>query len=213
MLPASPLFLILAAFAISRFRVQGLRVALAASLVTIYAIQFGVMARQVRSTNLDELRTWVRENVQPHERFYVIGYSILRLPKNTRAMETYRAAYTREQEADRGALPFVERHIKNWEERAMLRLFDMLDFKNERGFEFYSYFELPPEKFPDLVALDRMDYLIVHDEMSSSPALRRFLDGYDRVATRRSEGGDGRGIVNHVYKRRVTAQPIGVSSE
>ncbi len=120
-------------------------------------------------------------------------------------MRTYKAAYEREMASDLAAgTPFVARHLKNWEERAQLRLFDMLGSRNTGGYAFYNYRDFPPEKFGDLVPLERMVYLIVQQRFDTSevPGLDRLLaDRFRFVAERRSEGGNGGGLTHRIYRR------------
>jgi hypothetical protein len=205
MLPAVPLFYVLAAWYIGQLRRPRLRVVIAAAALVLMIGQTVSLSWRVRHTDLNELRSWVVANVAPHESLYLLGDSVLRLPRNTGAMGVYRTAYERELASDITAgRPFVERHMKNWEEIATLRLFDMLDYRNDRGYTLFHYRDMPPQKFPDLVRLDRMDYLIVqeHFAFDEVPGLSRLLaDGFHLIGTRRSEGGDGSGLLHSVYRR------------
>lgn len=207
MLPALPLFYVLAAWGLAQLRRPRLRVALAAAAAIVMLGQTVSLAWQINRTDLGELRAWVVANVAPGEQFYILGDPVLRLPVNTAAMRLYKTAYEREIASDiASGTPFVERHVKNWEELAILRLFDMLGYRNDAGYTFYNYRDLPPQKFGDLVKLDRMDYLIVQEAfpLDEVPGLTSLLTKDFRfVGERRSEGGDGRGLVHRVYRRAL----------
>jgi len=206
MLSAAPLFYILSAAMLARVPRRGLRRMVMAGIAALMAGQTAMAAWQISRIDVGGLREWVAATVKPGERFYIVGDAILRLPKNTETMRVYKAAYEREMAADLEAgRPFVERHAKNWEEAAQLRLFDMLGFHNDGGRAFYSYRDMPPEKYGDLVPLDGMDYLIVQQQfpLEDVPGLDALLlNRFGYVCERRAEGGDGRGLIVKIYRRR-----------
>lgn len=207
MLAASPLFYLLAASALAKLRQPRIRIALMAAILAVMIGQTAALSWKTRQTDLNELRAWVTSHVQPGEQFYILGDAILRLPKDTRAMALYKTGYEREMAADRSqGMPFVERHLKNWEERAQLRLFDMMGFQNPGGYRFFGYRDFPTAKFGDLVSLETMDYLIVQeqfrlDQVAGLEAL--VAERFHPVAERRSEGGDGRGLRHRIYRRNA----------
>jgi hypothetical protein len=205
MLPALPLFYVLAAWCLRRIPKPRVRLAVAGAAVVVMLGQTVALAWQIKQTNLDELRAWTVATVKPGEQFYIFGDSILRLPLNTEAMRVYKAAYEREIARDiDGGMPFVARHIKNWEELSTLRLFDMLGYRNDTGYTFYNYRDMPPQKFGDIVRLDSMNYLVVQQGFAFDevPGLAQMLaDNYRLIGSRRSEGGDGRGLLHRIYRR------------
>lgn len=205
MLAASPLLYILAASALERLRQPRLRAVVMAAILAVMIGQTAALSWKTRRTDLNELRAWVTSHVQPGEQFYILGDAILRLPKDTGAMALYKTAYEREMAADRSqGMPFVARHLKNWEERAQLRLFDMLGFRNPGGYRFFGYRDFPTAKFGDLVSLEQMDYLIVQEQFAFDkvPGLEALIaERFHPVAERRSEGGDGRGLLHRIYRR------------
>ena len=205
MLPATPLLYILAATALQAIRNTRVRTVVAVAAVVVAVAQTASLSWKTRHSGLDELRTWVTANVRPDQQFYLVGEAILRLPKDTDAMRVYRAAYTREAVADvTGGTPFVQRHLKNWEETAALRLFDMLNFENDGGFTFYTARDLPLDKFGHLVSLRSFDYLIVQQGFTGPeiPGLDRLLaENFEFVTVRRSEGGDGSGLMHAIYRQ------------
>jgi hypothetical protein len=205
MLPVAPALYVLAAEALRNLPWRRVGVLAAAAVCTLMAFQTAALSWRNRHTDLNELRSWVTANVSPDAPFYILGDSILRLPKSAAAMRTYRVGYERQfsQDLASGA-PFVERHLKNWEEQATLRLFDMLGYRNEGGYTFYGYRDFPPEKFADLTPLERMDYLLVdeHFPIDAVLGLRSLLTSEFRlVGARRCEGGDGSGLVYRIYAR------------
>jgi hypothetical protein len=205
MLAAAPLFYVLAARVLMRLEDARLRVAIMAGIVVVMAGQTAALAVRTARTDVNELRAWVESTVQPGERFYTLGDTILRLPKDTGTMRIYKTAYEREIANDLAAgTPFVARHVKNWEERAQLRLFDMLGFRNAGGYAFFNYRDFPPEKFGDLVALERMDYLIVQQQFATSEVAgldRLLAERFRFIGERRSEGGNGGGLMHRIYRR------------
>jgi len=207
MLPALPGLYMLAGCALERMPRVAVRVALAAGMVLALAGQTVGLSQRTAAADLDELRRWVVANVRPGQPIYLLGDSVLRLPLDAEAMRTYQTAYTREAAADlEQGMPFVERHLKNWEETATLRLFDMLGY-NGTGYRLLRFRELPPDKFGDLVQLDRMDFLIIERSFPTAalPGLDRLLlDRFTLVAERRSEGGDGSGLLHRIYRRTAS---------
>jgi hypothetical protein len=205
MLPALPVFYVLAAWCLSKVPSRRLQVGAAVVASAVLLGQSATAAHRIQQADLNELRAWVTSTVRPGERFYLFGDSILRVPLSTETMRVYRTAYERELAADivKGT-PFVARHLKNWEEEASLRLFDMLGFRNEGGYTFFSYRELPPQKFGDLVSLEQMDYVIVQqgfDPLEVAGLTQMLSQRFTVIGERRSEGGDGRGLVHRIYRR------------
>jgi hypothetical protein len=205
MLPATPLFYVLAAIVLQHIPRLRVRLAIAAAICAVLMSQTAALAWQTRQTDLNELRAWVTANIRPGERFYMLGDPVLRLPKDSATMRVYKVAYEREFASDLGKdMPFVERHLKNWEERAALRLFDMMGYRSESGYAFFNYRDFPPEKFSDLVDPGDMDYLIVQQQFSVDDVagLRNLLaTRFELAVERRSEGGDGSGLMHRVYRR------------
>jgi len=205
MLSAAPVLYILAASALDRLRQPWVRGTVMAAIAAVMMTETAALSWQTSHTDTGGLRAWVGTTVKPGERFYIVGDAILRLPKNTDTMRLYKAAYEREMESDlAGGRPFVERHLKNWEEQAQLRLFDMLGYRNDGGHAFYSYRDMPPQKYGDLVPLARMDYLVVQERfpVDDVPGLKSLLaTGFCYIGERRAEGGDGRGLTVRIYRR------------
>ena len=90
------------------------------------------------------------------------------------------------------------------EEQSILRLFDMLEFRNDTGYTFYGFRELPAREVRDLVPLQQMQFILVQERFSLDqiPGLRAMLArDFTLVAERRSEGGDGSGLMHQIYRR------------
>ena len=125
-------------------------------------------------------------------------------------MRTLREVYEGVAEGDREAgLPFVERHAKNWEEASQLRLFEMLDYRNQ-GYYYFFYDQLPFDRFPQVAPLEAFEYLVVQEgfEPAQAPAVRDLLASrYVKVGEARSEGMQGRGMRNEIYRRKDGTSP------
>jgi hypothetical protein len=205
MLPALPVFYVLAAWYIAEWRRPALRAGVMLAACAVMLAQTASLVWRMQHTDLGELRSWVVATVRPDQQFYILGDSVLRLPRSTEAMQVYRTAYEREFAADvASGRPFVERHLKNWEEQSTLRLFDMLGYRNDGGYSFFNYRDVPLDKFGDLIDLARMDYVMVQQQfpVETIPGLDRLLaDRFSLVGERRSEGGDGSGLLHRIYAR------------
>ncbi|MFH1144009.1 MAG: hypothetical protein V1774_05645, partial [Candidatus Eisenbacteria bacterium] len=204
MLPVLLLFYILAVHTVSRIGPRMARGAVLGALALAFAaLSYGEI-HQARTVRLDELRQWIRTNIPEDSSFYIVGFSVVRLPQNTDCMSTQRTAYERVMEEDRDAgLPFTERHLKYWEETSRLRLHDMLG-RQSSGYYFFCYHDLPFDRFPE-AALESFEYILVQEgfERAADPHLREILArGYAKVAEARSEGMQGRGLLHEIYKRR-----------
>ena len=99
---------------------------------------------------------------------------ILRLPKNTATMRIYKTAYEREIGVGPGQRHAVRGAASEELGRARARCgcSTCSGYRNDAGYTLFHYRDLPPEKFGDLVALDRMDYLIVQRRAFRSPTCR-----------------------------------------
>ncbi|MFH1144739.1 MAG: GtrA family protein, partial [Candidatus Eisenbacteria bacterium] len=108
MLPVLPLFYILAVHTVSRIGPRMVRGAVLGALAVVFAVLSYGEIHQARTVRLDELRQWIRTNIPEDSSFYIVGFSVVRLPQNTDCMRTQRTAYERVMEEDREAgLPFT----------------------------------------------------------------------------------------------------------
>lgn len=208
MLPALPLIYLAGLFALDRLLKRRLIMPLVVVLLGVLGWQSVDQARELRSVRYSELRTWVEENVDPADPFYIFGFSALDLPKDTACLARVREGLERGFAADLAAgTPHVERHLKNWEEQSSLALMDMLGFANEPGYEFYSYFGAPLDRFAGIIEIDEMQYLLVQEGFENPPdfPLQEYLAGYfEKVASGLTgNGGGGSGLQYQVFRRRA----------
>lgn len=211
MLPALPLFYVAAvAFAvgIARSRPTIARPAAVWAVVALAVLgaQSGREVARFRGVDQDGLRSWIMAHVGRDEPFFVFGYDGLVLPRNTACLAVMAEGIERGRVADRTAgLTFTERHLKNWEEMTELARQDLLDGRCEGGWEFYSYFSTPSEKYEGLVDMNRMRYIMVEEKFENPPdfPLAAYLaEGFDLAAETTGAGGEGYGLKYRIYRRR-----------
>jgi len=208
MLPALPLFYLVALQALAQLRSRSLAAAAAGVLVVIFSVQSIGQARELRAVDYTGLRDWVEQNIQPDEPFFLFGYGALDVPRNTRCMANIRQGLEAGLEADLEAgIPHVERHLKNWEEQSALALMDMLGYRYDEGYEFYTYYGTPLDRFGGIIDIHDMRYVLVQEgfENPEDFALPEFLAaGYDLVAVDvTGNGGGGTGVGYRIYERRT----------
>jgi hypothetical protein len=204
MLPALPILYAAAVLGATRLRPLWGGMAVAALLVVL-AAQSAHQAHSLRTAQYGGLRDWLVEHAgdQP---FYILGFDALILPKNTACMERTGRIVARLIERDRQqGVSFTERHLKSWEERTTLKLFDMLDSKYQPGYEFYDFFGMPPEAAEGIIDIDEFPLLLVQDhfDLSLVPHIRdRLESAYELVAEKYGAGGGSDGLKYRIYKRR-----------
>jgi hypothetical protein len=209
MLPALPLFYIAAVYGLSTVPRPRLAGAAAAVVLVLMALQTFHQFWEFRGADYNGLRRWVMENVQPDEAIYIYGYEALNLPKNTQCIARMRAGLEKnlQRDLDKG-MPFTVRHVKNWEEKSDLVLFDMLNLRHDGGYAYYSFYTAPLELFENVITLDEMRYIMIqqHFDMSLAPGLEQYLEAHCTfVAQRTGAGGGGQGLGYRIYKRK----PVG----
>jgi hypothetical protein len=205
MLPALPVFYILAVYGATSLLRKRWGVVAAGLMIAVLAAQFAIQLRELRVARYNELRDWVVANAAGRP-FYILGFDALILPKNTTCMTRTAQALERRIKHDLAAgLPFTLRHAKNWEESSSLALLDMLGFAYEPGYEFYDYYSTPPEMLSGIVALDRMNLLVVQErfDLDQVPEIRdKLTTEYRPIAERYGAGGGERGLKYLIYERR-----------
>jgi hypothetical protein len=160
------------------------------------------MAAELRKNDLDELRRWIRGNVSVQEPFFVIGYEVVQLPRNTRCLANISGMIHRTLEKDRASgIDFTRRHLKNWEEESVLRLIDMLGGTSD-GYEYYSSL-LHPEI--EERGLEKMNFVIIQDTLYRNLQEREkelIRQRFEFVGKFIGPGGDGTGLKYSVHRRR-----------
>lgn len=213
MLPALPLFYLAGLAAVERLpKPRILAPALVVALMLVMGWQSADQAKALRGVRYGELREWVRENISPEDPFYIFGFGVLDLPKNTLCMSRDRQGLEQGLAEDIAAgTPHFQRHLKNWEERSTLALMDMLGFRNEQGYEFYSYYGSPLDRFAGIIDIGQMKYLLVQEGFENPPdfPLQKYLaEHYVPIASGITSNGGGRnGLKHQIFVRRERDAP------
>jgi putative flippase GtrA len=207
MLPALPLFYIAFIYGLSKLKNSKIRIAL---VVLVLGVMITESVRETRSFQLVEyggLQSWIRENVQSDEPMFIYGYEAVELPKTNSCIDKKRSGILRSLDHDvASGETHVMRHLKNWEEESTLVLYDMLAGRKDEGFEYYSIFGTPWDRYEGIIELDDMQYILVQDgfdvvEYGMAPA---YLDDhFEFLVDLVGPGGGGSGLGYQVYGRRV----------
>ncbi|MBK8015289.1 MAG: glycosyltransferase family 39 protein [Betaproteobacteria bacterium] len=210
MLPALPVFYLAAvAFLVAVVRARpslGRVVAAWAVLaLSVLALQSGREVARFRAVDQNGLRSWVQKNVSKDEPFFVFGFDALVLPRRTSCLAVIADGIRRGVAGDRAAgVPFTERHLKIWEEETELARQDMLGGRCDDGWEHYTYYTTPFERYEGLIDMNRMRYVLVQDQFADPPdfPLDRYLaDSFRFVTELTGAGGEGYGLKYRVYRR------------
>jgi len=204
MLPALPVFYVLAMYGITAIPRRALAIASAAVVLVALGVQLLMQFHELKSARYDELREWATANTRGKP-FYIVGYDALILPKNTECIgNTARVLEQGLVEDAASGIPFTLRHVKSWEERSTLMLFDMLERQNEPGYEFYDSYSTPPAALEKVVSLDRFQFLVVQEGFALHlvPEVKARLADYHPVAEKYGAGGEALGLKYTIYQRR-----------
>lgn len=204
MLPVLPLFYMVAVYAVSRLQKTKIAALLAIVSLLIMGYQSYAQMQEFRTVHFNELRQWMRENAIDKQ-VYIFGFEALVLPKNTVCIQN-KVRVLRQALDDTSAegLPFTLRHLKNWEERSRLVLFDMLGYEFEPGYEYYGFHSTPLELYAGVLSLEEMSYVLVqeHFSLSDKPEVEILLQQqFHLVAEVTGAGGGGAGLHYKVYER------------
>jgi hypothetical protein len=161
----------------------------------------------LRAVAQNGLRAWITANVARDElRSSFSATMAWCCPANTHCLGTIAAGIERGLAADRAAgAPFTERHVKNWEEEIELARQDLLGGACDEGWEYYSYYTTPFDKYAGLVDMSTMHYVMVEERFDSPPdfPLKEYLaEGFDLVAETTGAGGEGYGLKYRIFERR-----------
>lgn len=213
MLPALPLFYVAAVgylASVTQVRPSLTRACavVAALIIIVIAGQSWREVRAFRSSNQDGLRTWVKANVAKDTPFFVFGFDALILPRNTKCLANIATGIERGFARDRAAgLSYTARHVKNWEEECELVLQDMLGRVCTEGYEFYSYYTTPFDKYDGIIDMSRMRYVMVQEHFGSPldfPLASYLAEHFDPVAETTGAGGRGYGLRYQIYERKAS---------
>ncbi len=206
MLPALPLFYIAFIYGLSRLKNSKLRIALVVLVLGVMVTESVRETRSFQQVDYGSLQTWVQENVLSDEPVFIYGYEAVELPKTNSCIAKTRAGILRSMDNDvASGETHVMRHLKNWEEESTLVLYAMLAGRKNEGFEYYSIFGTPWDRYEGIIGLDDMHYILVQDgfdvaEYGLDPA---YLDDhFEFLIDLVGPGGGGSGLGYQVYGRR-----------
>lgn len=206
MLPALPLFYIVTAFAVFQSLKGYLRPMAFTLLLSVFCVQLWFEGKTFREAPFNELRQWVVNNVEPDDTLYILGYTALNLPLNTNAIQQHKqileAAFS---EALVNGEPFTNRHIRLWEERARYRLFEMLNFRSDEGYQYFGYNSFLPDVMDKVVSFENVTYVIVQQngDLSQEEEIIQLLEThFEPVTSLTGPGGGGYGLSYGIYQRK-----------
>lgn len=206
MLPALPMFYLVAVYFLGTIERHFVRHLLAISLVVVFLAQSAYEAVRIHNGGHDELRQYVENTIRPGEQFFVLGYSILVLPRTSENMRVAGAEIADRIKPNASMKEtFAYRHAKNWEESSQLMLFDMLEYMSGSGFDYFNFYEHAEDFFPKLAATRSIAYVILEDgfPLGSYPEIERILQSeYALDTERRGPGGGGLGMPYRIYRRK-----------
>lgn len=207
MLPALPLFYIAFCYGLSRLKNTRLQIGLVVLVLGVMVAETINETRGFQRVEYSSLQSWVRENIESDEPFYIYGYEALELPKTNACREKTRAGILRSLELDVAAgETHVMRHLKNWEEESTLMLYDMLAGRKDDGFTYYSIFGTPWDRYEGILELDGMKYILVHDGFEVDEYgwdLNDFQKQFEFITDLVGPGGGGSGLGYKVYGRKT----------
>lgn len=203
MLPALPLFYLSALIVADRLKqARWLAVALVAAVLLAQSM---MEVRKISTSPYNDLRHWVETTVTKTDAIYLVGYSVLRLPRSEAANALVRSTIEQAVATDAKTHGFTYRHLKNWEELTALRLLDMLIPLPNKGFNIITYPERTVNFSKDDDFLRPYSYIIVqeHFALDDRSALTNYLKQHFKlVGQLTGEGGRGYGLVHHIYQRK-----------
>jgi hypothetical protein len=212
MLPALALFYILATYAISQIKYKSVIATCVLVLFGLMSVQTYQQAEHFKAANYNDLQNWIKANVKPQEKFYVIGFDTVFLPKNTAALQTQKEMIEQgfNSSVSTGE-SFTMRHVRLWEERAQLLLIDMLNAQSSTGYEYYALNSAPFENLKGTIEYQDFAYFLVMKGITNKDTnglLAQVQSDYIKVAEANSPGGKSGtgGLTFEIYARKAHAQ-------
>lgn len=211
MLPALPLFYILAIYAIKQIPHKLSTIFVAVIICSLMAIQSFQQYQHFTQARYNELQTWIKANVKPEDTLYVVGYDTLFLPKNTTSLQNRKMVLTQGVEgAIQQGESFTARHVRLWEERAELMLIDMLNATSATGYNYYSSNSTPLEYLAGTVNYDDIDYMLVMKGISDRDTkglLTKIQQDFVKITEANAPGGKSGtgGLAYDIYARKPHA--------
>lgn len=203
MLPALPLFYLCALVALDRMKHA--RWPAVTMVVTVLVTQSVLEVGKIHASPYNELRSWAEATVTDEDFIYLVGYSVLRIPRSQVANDLLRGIIEQAVANDARAHGFTHRHLKNWEELTTLRLLDMLIPKPGKGYNVIGYLERRADFANGEDFLRAFNYIIVQERfgLEDQDGLKRYLERhFTPVGQRTGEGGEGYGLTYHIFQRK-----------
>lgn len=203
MLPALPLFYLCALVALDRLK--QVRWPAVTMVVAVLITQSVLEVGKIHAAPYNELRSWVETTVTDEDYIYLVGYSVLRIPRSEAINDLQRRIIEQTVEEDARTLGFAYRHLKNWEELTFVRLQDMLIPKPGKGYNVISYLSRRADFVNEEDFLRAFNYIIVQERfgLEDQDGLKRYLERhFTPVGQPTGEGGAGYGLIYHIFKRK-----------
>jgi hypothetical protein len=168
------------------------------------SFQSYIQSSAFKNVPFNEFQTWVKSTVKKDEKLFIFGYDALFLPLSPQAVTNVSNGYHLIMDkAKLSGESFTERHVRFWEERSKIKLFDMYK-PNGNTYTYYSYYKTPLSEFSELIKFNEMDYLAVLDGFSAEDIDLNFLikSQYIFLKSVVGPGGGGSGLTYSIYKKR-----------
>lgn len=208
MLPALPLFYILAGYLIAQIESRKAAIILGIGITSIFLLQCVNQLQDFSQARYAELQNWVKTNVKNDEVIYIIGYNTLFLPCNTTCLQNRKASISAKLEhAVASQEAFTIRHVRLWEERAQLQLIDMLNARSDAGFNYYAINSTSVDELAPHVPFESIRYVLFmqgYNNPEHSELIDQVKREFDYVATANSPGGKAGtgGLPYDIYRRK-----------
>ena len=182
-------------------------VSLTTALSLSFLAQSFLQISEFRQAKYSQLQEWVKTNVNPAEPIYIIGYDTLFLPRNSECLKNRKQIISNNlASAIEQGESFTYRHIRLWEERASLKLIDMLNTTSQEGFSYYGVNEAPLSELQKVIDLNTIKYLLVipgYTPESEPEKIEQFKKHFTRITTVTAPGGKSGtgGLPYDIYAR------------
>jgi len=204
MLPALPLFYILAVYGLFQLKRKWQIYLVSLALITVMSFQSYMQSSAFKNVPFNEFQTWVKSTVKKDEKLFIFGYDALFLPVSRVVVNNFSIGYNQIMlKAKSSGESFTERHVRFWEERSKLKLFDMYK-PTDNTYTYYSYYKTPLSEFSELIKFNEMDYLAVLDGFVAEDMDLNYLVNrqYVFLTSVIGPGGGGSGLTYSIYKKR-----------
>jgi hypothetical protein len=211
MLPALPLFYILAIYAVKQIQHKLVVIVSVMIICSLMAVQSFQQYQHFTQARYNELQTWIKANVKSEDTLYIVGYDTLFLPKNTSSLQNRKMVLTQGVEgAIQQGESFTSRHVRLWEERAELMLIDMLNATSVTGYNYYSLNSTPLEYLASAVSYEEIDFMFVMKgikNIDTKGLLTKIQSDFVKITEANAPGGKSGtgGLTYEIYARKPHA--------